>query len=247
MYSCITCQVATIGSILKFESKWLMSGQTSCIASILNWRLSIKDNRLSWNRCLCQNLFNTLLNFLYHSIVTFDGYNNFVNIHLFLDILLSRFAVLARVYNAGRFCHAWYLMSYLRPSSPSVSLVWKRRLNSPSPQSPPPLPWIQSKPGLYHRSSSPSVSSVLSPGQGGLYRRPSSPSVSSVWIPNQPGLYRRPSSPSVSSVWIQSQPGLYWSTLYGTWYIAPDEWLFICSGDATQKQGYTLRNPKRIN
>ncbi len=33
---CIICQVATIGSILKFESKWLMSGQTPCIASILN-------------------------------------------------------------------------------------------------------------------------------------------------------------------------------------------------------------------
>ncbi len=29
---------ATIGSILKFESKWLMSGQTSCIASILKIR-----------------------------------------------------------------------------------------------------------------------------------------------------------------------------------------------------------------
>ncbi len=34
--SCITCQVATIGSILKFESKWLMSGRAPCIASILN-------------------------------------------------------------------------------------------------------------------------------------------------------------------------------------------------------------------
>ncbi len=35
LQKCIICQVATIGSILKFESKWLMSGQTSCIASIL--------------------------------------------------------------------------------------------------------------------------------------------------------------------------------------------------------------------
>ena len=34
---CITCQVATIGSILKFESKWLMSGRAPCIASILNY------------------------------------------------------------------------------------------------------------------------------------------------------------------------------------------------------------------
>ncbi len=39
LQKCIICQVATIGSILKFESKWLMSGQTSCIASILNDRM----------------------------------------------------------------------------------------------------------------------------------------------------------------------------------------------------------------
>ncbi len=36
LQKCITCQVATIGSIVKFESKWLMSGRAPCIASILN-------------------------------------------------------------------------------------------------------------------------------------------------------------------------------------------------------------------
>ncbi len=34
LQKCITCQVATIGSILKFESKWLKSGQTSCILNL---------------------------------------------------------------------------------------------------------------------------------------------------------------------------------------------------------------------
>ncbi len=38
---CITCQVATNGGILKFDSKCLMSGQTSCIASILKPALSL--------------------------------------------------------------------------------------------------------------------------------------------------------------------------------------------------------------
>ncbi len=53
-HKCITCQVATNGSILKFESKWLMSGQTSCIASILN-RI---NNYLKIQVCLRGNIWH---------------------------------------------------------------------------------------------------------------------------------------------------------------------------------------------
>ncbi len=46
---CITCQVATIGSTLKFESKRLMSGQASCIASILKGPGEVKASIISSN------------------------------------------------------------------------------------------------------------------------------------------------------------------------------------------------------
>ena len=61
LQKCIICQVATIGSILKFKSQWLMSGQTSCIASILNISFKIYyENGKSWENVLilvlCQEI-----------------------------------------------------------------------------------------------------------------------------------------------------------------------------------------------